>query len=71
MQPSLAARMTSTLDRISEGRLLINVVAGGDPYELAIGRSLKSARICGRVSAWSEAGQEQLLSVIRRLLPTG
>ncbi|CAN2253810.1 FMNH2-dependent aliphatic sulfonate monooxygenase [Bacillus subtilis] len=35
MQPSLAARMTSTLDRISEGRLLINVVAGGDPYELA------------------------------------
>ncbi|OWV37770.1 alkanesulfonate monooxygenase, FMNH(2)-dependent [Bacillus spizizenii] len=35
MQPSLAARMTSTLDRISDGRLLINVVAGGDPYELA------------------------------------
>jgi alkanesulfonate monooxygenase len=35
MQPSLAARMTSTLDHISDGRLLINVVAGGDPYELA------------------------------------
>jgi alkanesulfonate monooxygenase len=27
--------MTSTLDRISNGRLLINVVAGGDPVELA------------------------------------
>ncbi|MFN2746787.1 FMNH2-dependent alkanesulfonate monooxygenase [Bacillus sp. z60-18] len=35
MQPSVAARMSSTLDRLSEGRLLVNVVAGGDPYELA------------------------------------
>jgi alkanesulfonate monooxygenase len=33
--PSLAARMTATLDRISEGRLLINVVTGGDPIENA------------------------------------
>jgi alkanesulfonate monooxygenase len=31
--PSVAARMTSTLDRISHGRLLINVVTGGDPAE--------------------------------------
>ncbi|MER9632554.1 FMNH2-dependent alkanesulfonate monooxygenase [Mesorhizobium sp. M0296] len=31
--PTLAARMTSTLDRISGGRLLINVVTGGDPLE--------------------------------------
>lgn len=31
--PTLAARMTATLDRISEGRLLINVVTGGDPLE--------------------------------------
>jgi alkanesulfonate monooxygenase len=31
--PSLAARMTATLDRISGGRLLINVVTGGDPVE--------------------------------------
>ncbi len=31
--PSLAARMASTLDRLSEGRLLINVVTGGDPVE--------------------------------------
>jgi alkanesulfonate monooxygenase len=31
--PAVAARMTATLDRISEGRLLINVVTGGDPVE--------------------------------------
>ncbi|MDN3018952.1 FMNH2-dependent alkanesulfonate monooxygenase [Paenibacillus sp. BSR1-1] len=35
MTPSVAARMTSTVDRISDGRLLINVVTGGDPVELA------------------------------------
>jgi alkanesulfonate monooxygenase len=33
-EPSMTARMTSTLDRLSGGRLLINVVAGGDPSEL-------------------------------------
>jgi alkanesulfonate monooxygenase len=33
--PSVAARMTATLDRVSEGRLLINVVTGGDPVENA------------------------------------
>lgn len=35
MTPSVAARMTATLDQISDGRLLINVVTGGDPVELA------------------------------------
>jgi alkanesulfonate monooxygenase len=35
MSPTLAARMTATFDRISDGRLLINVVTGGDPVELA------------------------------------
>jgi alkanesulfonate monooxygenase len=33
-EPSVAARMAATLDRISDGRLLINVVTGGDPGEL-------------------------------------
>ncbi len=33
LSPTLAARMTATLDRLSEGRLLINVVTGGDPVE--------------------------------------
>src|SRR4249919_440300 len=33
LSPTLAARMTATLDRISNGRLLINVVTGGDPTE--------------------------------------
>ncbi|MBW7462410.1 LLM class flavin-dependent oxidoreductase, partial [Paenibacillus sepulcri] len=30
-----AARMASTFDRLSGGRLLVNVVTGGDPVELA------------------------------------
>ncbi|APH58550.1 FMNH2-dependent alkanesulfonate monooxygenase [Granulibacter bethesdensis] len=33
-EPSMTARMAATLDRLSGGRLLINVVAGGDPKEL-------------------------------------
>jgi alkanesulfonate monooxygenase len=33
LSPTLAARMTASLDRISKGRLLINVVTGGDPVE--------------------------------------
>jgi len=35
MSPTLAARMAATFDRLSEGRLLINVITGGDPAELA------------------------------------
>jgi alkanesulfonate monooxygenase len=35
MSPTLAARMAASFDRLSGGRLLINVVAGGDPVELA------------------------------------
>lgn len=35
LTPAGAARMTSTLDRFSEGRLLLNVVVGGDSAELA------------------------------------
>jgi alkanesulfonate monooxygenase len=31
----VAARMTATFDRLSGGRLLINVVTGGDPHEAA------------------------------------
>jgi alkanesulfonate monooxygenase len=33
LPPTLAARMTATLDRLSAGRLLINVVTGDDPIE--------------------------------------
>lgn len=32
--PAVAARMAATLDRLSGGRLLVNVVTGGDPVEL-------------------------------------
>jgi alkanesulfonate monooxygenase SsuD/methylene tetrahydromethanopterin reductase-like flavin-dependent oxidoreductase (luciferase family) len=33
MSPTLSARMTATFDRLSKGRLLINVVTGGDHEE--------------------------------------
>jgi alkanesulfonate monooxygenase len=33
VSPTAAARITATLDRLSEGRVLINVVTGGDPDE--------------------------------------
>jgi alkanesulfonate monooxygenase len=35
VQPSLGARTAATFDRLSGGRLLINLVTGGDPNELA------------------------------------
>ncbi|HQZ12453.1 MAG TPA: FMNH2-dependent alkanesulfonate monooxygenase [Devosia sp.] len=35
IQPTLAARQTAALDRLSNGRLLLNVVVGGNPVELA------------------------------------
>jgi len=35
MSPGLSARMAATFDRLSNGRLLINVVTGGDPVENA------------------------------------
>lgn len=35
MGPSAAARMAATFDRMSGGRLIVNVVGGGDPTELA------------------------------------
>ena len=34
IQPAQTARMAATLDRISGGRLLVNLVTGGDPEEL-------------------------------------
>jgi alkanesulfonate monooxygenase len=35
LQPAVAARMAATFDRLSGGRLLINLVTGGDSDELA------------------------------------
>jgi len=34
VQPAQSARMAATLDRLSGGRLLVNLVTGGDPDEL-------------------------------------
>ncbi len=36
LTPALAARQAAALDRISNGRLLLNVVAGGNPADLAM-----------------------------------
>ena len=54
-QPALAARMASTFDRLSGGRLLINLVTGGDRVELEgdgvfldlRGRQTRNIRLCG------------------------
>jgi alkanesulfonate monooxygenase len=35
VSPTFAARQTAALDRLSNGRLLLNVVVGGNPVELA------------------------------------
>lgn len=35
VSPTFAARQTAALDRLSKGRLLLNVVVGGNPVELA------------------------------------
>lgn len=34
ISPTVAARMANTINRLSDGRLLLNVVVGGDPEEL-------------------------------------
>ena len=60
-EPAVAARMTATLDRISNGRLLVNVVTGGDPQE---------AKGDGIFLAHSEryAVTDEFLEIYRRLL---
>ncbi|WP_210607829.1 FMNH2-dependent alkanesulfonate monooxygenase [Priestia flexa] len=35
MSPTISARMASTFDQISNGRLMLNIVTGGDPVEQA------------------------------------
>ena len=67
-QPSLAARMTATFDRLSGGRLLINLVTGGDRAELEgdgvfldhaqrYAQSAEFLRIWREILARSHAGQ--------------
>jgi alkanesulfonate monooxygenase len=35
ISPAVAAKMAASFDRLSGGRLLLNIVTGGDPVELA------------------------------------
>lgn len=66
LRPGLAtpthwARQTAALDRISDGRCLVNVVAGGDPIELA-----GDGIFLGHDERYDHAGE--FLHVYRRLL---
>lgn len=67
-QPALAARIAATFDRLSGGRLLINLVAGGDQTELEgdgvfldhaarYGQAAEFIRIWREILARSHAGE--------------
>ena len=83
ISPVVSARMTSTLDRISGGRLLINVVAGGDPAEQQaegsfLDHDARYAEAEEFLSIWRSVLSEQrvdfegdYLSVKGASLPTG
>jgi alkanesulfonate monooxygenase len=64
LTPGLAARQSAALDRISEGRLLLNIVTGGSPKELAGD---------GLTLAHDERYQQtdEFLTIWRRLLGDG
>ncbi|MBC8142840.1 MAG: LLM class flavin-dependent oxidoreductase, partial [Armatimonadetes bacterium] len=65
MQPSLAARMAATFDRLSEGRLLINVVTGDG--------GAKAAAMDGIFADHDTryAITDEFLTIFRSLLETG
>ncbi len=64
MSPTLAAQMAATFQWQSEGRLLLNVVTGGEPREqLAYGDSLSKADRYARCA--------EFLSVVRQLWAGG
>lgn len=57
--PSQSARMAATLDRLSGGRLLVNLVTGGDPDELAgdgqfLGHAERYAQSAEFIRIWRE-----------------
>ncbi len=59
--PTFAARQTAALDRLSNGRLLLNVVVGGNPTELA-----GDGVFTPHDERYSQAGE--FLTIWRRLL---
>jgi alkanesulfonate monooxygenase len=58
--PSLAAKMASTLDQFSAGRLTINVVTGGSPYELG-----QDGDFTGHDERYTRT--DEFLTVVRKL----
>ncbi len=61
MSPTVAARMTATLDRLSSGRVFLNVVTGGDPAE-----SEGDGVFLGHDERYAVAGE--FLSIYKRIL---
>ncbi|RZJ06456.1 MAG: LLM class flavin-dependent oxidoreductase, partial [Rubrivivax sp.] len=59
--PSQSARMAATLDRLSGGRLLVNLVTGGDPDELA-----GDGQFLGHAERYEQSAE--FLSIWRELL---
>jgi alkanesulfonate monooxygenase len=59
--PTFAARQTAALDRLSNGRLLLNVVVGGNPTELA-----GDGIFLGHDERYQQAGE--FLDIWKRLL---
>lgn len=56
MTPSVAARMSSTFDRLSDGRLMVNIVVGGDLDELrADGQLLDHDERYEQADEWVDA----------------
>ena len=61
ISPTVAARQAATLDRLSNGRALFNLVTGGDPDELAgDGLHLSHAEMCIRDSLSRDGGPAHL-----------
>jgi alkanesulfonate monooxygenase len=61
LSPALAAQMASTYQRMSGGRLLINIVAGGDDAE-----QRRYGDFLGKEARYAQAGE--FLAVLRRAL---
>ncbi|MBD1853722.1 FMNH2-dependent alkanesulfonate monooxygenase [Leptolyngbya sp. FACHB-711] len=65
--PGVAARMAATFDRLSQGRLLINVVTGGDSAEMAadgvhLGHSERYELTDEFLSVWREVMQGETVN---------
>jgi alkanesulfonate monooxygenase len=74
ISPTVSARMAATLDRLSNGRLLINVVTGGDPTKTvatAASSAQRTLRSHRRVPEDLAPGIARRIGGFRRQTPAG